>query len=308
MNYVCSDRGTEHCPCHLMEAGQCYTCTMVKEGCCSCEDRAGWQGTCPYSEYLQQGSLHRMNPWDRPAAFRILSKTSFATDLAVIRVEASHGFAEQCRRAGTYMMAEAFGWRTPLSVLRCGPDFLEFLVKKTGVKTGYLMEAAEQEGIWYMTGPYYNGLPGSESMKELPELIIARGVAAAPLIHMLEGAKTTNYCVSHLDDEGLPALFVQEYLEGTPYERVSLRDEETQQYLRRLIQKHAEEGRLVLLLVSPYYAELFCRDLSDAQRTLVIRPNPANLCCAMGLCGSCSHTDEDGVTVKLCKCSRTVIK
>ena len=121
------------------------------------------------------------------------------------------------------MMAEAFGWRTPLSVLRSESGFLEFLLKSAGPKTGYLMEAAEREGIWYITGPYYNGLPGSEHMKELPELIIARGVAAAPLVHMMEGAELPDYCILYLDDEGLPELFVQEYLEGIPYERISLK-------------------------------------------------------------------------------------
>ncbi len=308
MNYVCSDRGTEHCPCHLMETGQCYTCTMVQEGRCSCEDRAGWQGTCPYSEHLQQGGMIRPDPWDQPAAFRILSKTSFAPDLAVIRVEASPGLVEQCRRAGTYLMAGAFGWRTPLSVLRSESGFLEFLVKNAGVKTRYLMEAAERESVWYMNGPYYNGLPGSEQMKELPELIIARGVAAAPLVHMLEGAAPPDYCISYLDDEGLPALFLQEYLEGMPYERVCLKEDETQRNLRQLICRKTEAGKAVLLLVSPYYADLLCSGLSVRQKLLVIRPNPANLCCAMGICGSCSHTDGDGVTVKLCKCSRAMIK
>ena len=308
MNYVCSDRGTEHCPCHLMETGQCYTCTMVQEGRCSCEDRAGWQGTCPYSEYMQQGGIIRPAPRDRPSAFRILSKTSFAPDLAVIRVEASPGLVQQCCRAGAYMMAEAFGWRTPLSVLRSESGVLEFLVKAAGVKTGCLMEAAERETIWYMTGPYYNGLPGSEQMTELPQLIIARGVAAAPLVHMLEGAELPDYCILYLDDEGLPELFVQEYLEGVPYERICLRNEEVQNRIRWHIQRKADEEKMVLLLVSPYYADLLCSDLSKAERALVIRPNPANLCCAMGICGSCSHTDVDGVTVKLCKCSRPMIK
>jgi hypothetical protein len=263
---------------------------------------------CPYSEYVQQGGMIRPAPWDRPSAFQILSKTSFAPDLTVIRVKASPGLVHRCCRAGTYMMAEAFGWRTPLSVLRSESGVLEFLVKAAGVKTGCLMEAAERENIWYMTGPYYNGLPGSEQMTELPQLIIARGVAAAPLVHMLEGAELPDYCILYLDDEGLPELFVQEYLEGMPYERISLRNEEVQSRLRCLIRRNAEEEKPVLLLVSPYYADLLCSGLSERQQRIVIRPNPANLCCAMGICGSCSHTDVDGVTVKLCKCSQPMIK
>ncbi len=308
MNYICGDRGTEYCPCHLMQTGQCYTCTMESEGRCSCEERAGWQGTCPYSEYLQQGGIIRPDPWDQTAAFQVLGKTSFSPDLAAVRVEASPGLVQRCRRAGAYMMAEAFGWRTPLSVLRSEAGFLEFLLKTAGPKTRHLAETAEREGIWYMTGPYYNGLPGSEQMEELPELIIARGVAAAPLVHMLEEAERPEYCISYLDNAGLPESFLQKYLADLDYQPMTLKDEETQKHLHRLICRKAKEGKQVLLLVSPYYADLLCRGLSERQKSLVIRPNPANLCCAMGLCGSCSHTDEDGVTVKLCKCSRAMIK
>ena len=53
MEYVCTDRGTAKCPCALMAAGQCYTCGMLSRGKCDC--RAGWQGVCPYNEYVQNG-------------------------------------------------------------------------------------------------------------------------------------------------------------------------------------------------------------------------------------------------------------
>ena len=309
MNYICGDRGTEHCPCHLMEAGRCYTCTMISSGCCSCEDKAGWQGVCPYAEYIQQGGMMQAGPWDQLSAFRILSKTDFTAGLSVIRVEAQPGLAGRCSRIGTYMMAGALGWRTPLSVLRCSRSgWLEFLVKETGSKTRELMRQAEDSGGWQLAGPYGSGLPGSEQLTGFPELVIARGVAAAPLIHMLNEAELPEKCISYLDDEGLPEPFLQEYLGDMPYNRVCLRERETQELLRGHICRKTGEGKPVLALVSPYYADLLCGGLSEEQKVLVIRPNPANLCCAMGLCGSCSHTDKDGVTVKLCKCSQTVIK
>lgn len=308
MNYICCDRGTDRCPCHLMESGQCYTCTMVSEGCCSCEERAGWQGTCPYSEFTGQREVIRSSPLDQLADFSVLSKISFAPDIAVVRVEASPGLVQQCRRAGTYMMAESLGWRTPLSVLRCGQGSLEFLVKAAGVKTDALLRDEGTAESWRMAGPYYNGLPGSERLTGIPKLTIARGVAAAPLIHMLEGSELPENFISYLDDEGLPEPFVKEYLDGTPYEQISLRKAETQRHLHQLISRKTEEGKLVLLLVSPYYADLLTDGLSKRQQALVIRPNPANLCCGMGICGSCSHTDSEGVTVKLCKCSRAVIE
>ena len=46
----------------------------------------------------------------------------------------------------------------------------------------------------------------------------------------------------------------------------------------------------------------------EKEKEQLIIPNPANLCCGTGLCGSCSHTDKDGLTVRLCKCSPVVIE
>ena len=58
----------------------------------------------------------------------------------------------------------------------------------------------------------------------------------------------------------------------------------------------------IFLMLSPYYCRLLAErfDLDLAQ---VIYPNHANICCGLGLCGACSHTDADGVTVRACKCS-----
>ena len=47
MEYKCVDRGSARCPCALMEAGQCYTCTMSRKGKCDCS--VDWQGVCPYN-------------------------------------------------------------------------------------------------------------------------------------------------------------------------------------------------------------------------------------------------------------------
>ena len=125
---------------------------------------------------------------------------------------------------------------------------------------------------------------------------------------MLEDTELTEDCTLCFDDEGLPESFLESYMEGIPYRSVSLKEHETEELLKRQIGSMVKDGELVLLLVSPYYAELLTDGLSEEQRDLVIRPNPANLYCGMGICGSCSHTDSEGVTVKLCKCSRAVIE
>ncbi len=333
VNYICVDRGTERCPCHLMEAGQCYTCTMVREGVCNCEDAAGWQGSCPYTEYLQQGGRVLESESDCLSQFDVLNKISYGSSLYMVRLDVPLGFAERCRRPGAYVMAEALGWRTPVSVLRAealtgGRGTVDFLVKAAGPKT--LALTADGCTRWKVAGPYENGLLHGERrwkgmLGQAPGndmLVVARGTAAAPLINLLHSPEVPENLKECwrilLDDEALPEGFKEEYLNGWEYERVSLTDGEELERVRGLVRerlrKQATEtsehrpDALAALFVSQYYAEKLMEGLTAAEKNRVILPNPANLCCAMGLCGACSHTDQDGVTVRLCKCSRAVVE
>jgi len=331
VKYICTDRGSDACPCHLMEAGQCYTCTMVRDGICACEDAAGWQGVCPYTEYLQQGGKVLEPPTNCVSQFDVLSKTCFGPDLYVVKMAVPRGFAEACMRPGAYIMAEAMGWKTPLSVLRAaissdGHGEAEFLLKAAGPKT----KALTEDGccVWNVTGPYFNGLLNGENLlhqirKGFEVLVIARGTAAAPLIHLLHCPESAGSlkrrCRILLDDEALPERFREEYLKGWEYERVSLTDAEDLESVRKLLEeklrKQSEETPehepvqvAAALLVSQYYGAKLTEGLTEKEKQQIAVPNPANMCCSMGLCGACSHTDQDGVTVRLCKCSRTVVE
>ena len=344
MNYLCTDRGSLRCPCHLMATGQCYTCTMVRKGICSCEEAAGWQGICPYTVYCQQGERVLPAGADSVSQFDVLTKTDYGGGLHVVRLKVPRGFFEECRRPGTYIMAEALGWRTPVSVLRCeggggsagdgsGCDdgwSVEFLVKETGPKSRELIRMAEEDGCWKAAGPYYNGLLQADQLEQWMEagrqqwrgekkeklLAVVRGSAAAPLLHLLDSLQEADCQVRlYLDDENLPESFLENYLTGQVYQRIRLQDGYTLKRMKYLIQAAAadfadssETMQQIMVLVSPHYMEQLLDGLSGHVRSRIILPNQANLCCGMGLCGSCSHTDRDGVTVKLCKCSQTVLE
>jgi len=318
MKYVCVDRGTERCPCYLMEAGQCYTCTMAVSGICSCEDAAGWQGCCPYTEYLQQGRRILKTPADNLTQFDILSKIRYSGDLFLVRLGVSAGFAQKCRRPGAYVMAEALGWRTPISVLRAemtedGQGTADFLVKAAGPKT--LALTSESCSCWNLAGPYYSGLINGEKLAGGERLlVIARGTAAAPLVNLLNSpeipASIKENCRILLDDEALPAEFMEEYLKGHRWEPVCLPQAEVLETVRRQLAESVRNDpqTVAALLVSQYYVQQLIMELTEEDKSRIILPNPANLCCSMGLCGACSHTDSDGVTVRLCKCSHGVVE
>lgn len=309
MKYVCIDRGSQYCPCHLMEVGQCYTCTMIREGRCSCDQAAGWQGVCPYTEFLQYGS--KPSPKASMIQAPIIERKIYSADLVVVKVNVSRGYAQKCRKPGTFVMAEALGYKIPLSVLKTERDaeagwLLHFAIKPAGPKTLQLLR--EDCESWKLTGPFYNGLINSEVLDlQNPSLIIAKGTALAPFICGMKDM-THNMTELYLDMDKLSDDFAKTYLDGQPYTTVSLTIEEEVQTLKRLIKEKMEEKKdcNLLLLVSPYYAAKLTEGLDTVER--IVQPNPANMCCGEGICGACSHTDANGMTVRLCKCNQSMIE
>lgn len=114
MEYRCVDVGTEKCPCILMEAGQCYTCRMCRDGVCACGE--SWRGSCPYTTWLQQGG--RIQEAPRVYKASILAVREYAPHLSVVTLSVPRGLAQRCRTLGTYIIVESLGWQIPLSVLR----------------------------------------------------------------------------------------------------------------------------------------------------------------------------------------------
>lgn len=114
MEYRCVDVGTEKCPCILMEAGQCYTCRMCRDGVCACGE--SWRGSCPYTTWLQQGGCAQEAP--RVYKASILAVREYAPHLSVVTLSVPRGLAQRCRTLGAYIIVESLGWQIPLSVLR----------------------------------------------------------------------------------------------------------------------------------------------------------------------------------------------
>mgnify|MGYP000921887947 CR=1 FL=1 len=50
----CIDCGTEYCPCHLAESGECIMCSQL-QGECFC-DCVNWKGVCVYQELFNNGT------------------------------------------------------------------------------------------------------------------------------------------------------------------------------------------------------------------------------------------------------------
>ena len=315
MKYRCGDRGGMRCPCGLMKAGQCYVCTLSRTGKCDCS--ADWQGVCPYNEYLQGAE----NPADGPGIptelnVRISGIKNYSKQLSVVRLTVSRGLAWRCHRAGSFITASALGCRTPLSVLRTGfcygkcecekestaGGWIEIALQPAGPKTKELIRLAEQTGScgnksWKISGPFEAGLLNKERLNmEEPMTVIAKGTAIAPFLNIMESMDEDKKMKIRLliDADKLTEDFLEEYLRDS-WERVSLA-EDTEKIISAI-----DDSSQIMLLASPYFTEKYS-GLRPERKGDIITANHANMCCGAGICGACSFTDADGITVRRCKC------
>ena len=285
MEYKCVDAGSRRCPCQLMKAGQCYVCTMSRTGKCTCG--RNWEGVCPYTEYVVNGL--KSGGLLKTFRARVLEVVSYSEQLKVVTLEVPAGFAQQCRAAGSFVLAESLGCKVPLSVLRTGTAAVELAVQPAGPKTMDLLDPERSE--WEISGPFEAGLSGGHKLrKDEPLLVIAKGTAVAPYVNL---AQSLNGKLM-IDGDKLTEDFLQEYV-GTDYEQICLGDEMDR--AAAAIDSYSQ----VMFLASPYYTEKIL-EMRPERKDDIITANHANMCCGVGICGACSCTDKDGVAVRRCKC------
>ena len=307
MEYKCVDRGSARCPCALMEAGQCYTCTMSRKGKCDCS--VDWQGVCPYNEFLQEGSVPAIKGGlPEEFAAEVLEIRKYSEQLAVVRLGVGRGFARRCSLPGSFVMASVLGCRVPLSVLRTGwgpGGWIETAVQPAGPKTKELLKSCLDRGeqnpgklscLWKISGPFEAGLLNRERLREAePLTVITKGTAIAPFINIKEGFLKGMKVKLLVDDDKLTEDFLADYLADCSWEKVSLTEDEEK------ILAAIDGADQVMLLASPYYTERFL-GMRPERKGDIITANHANMCCGAGICGACSYTDKDGVTVRRCRC------
>ena len=237
MTYLCVDRGTEKCPCALLEAGQCYTCGMASRGRCDCT--AGWQGVCPYTEYAQRGRRQAASLSLR--RFTVVERKDYAPALTVVTLAAPLGFAARCRRMGRFLLVKSGEWFVPLSVmesrlgeggggrneLAAGSGGLNggrvsLAVNMTGPKTEGLLKRTAVGSNWEARGPFAAGLVDAESFDpQALSIVVAKGLALMPLLNV-KAQVAGSLASFYLDRRKLPPEFVRNYLGNIDCETVDL--------------------------------------------------------------------------------------
>ncbi|MEA4987731.1 MAG: hypothetical protein VB095_06700 [Anaerovorax sp.] len=323
--YDCIDAGTENCPCYLALTGDCLTCSRLQgKDCCDCN----WRGVCIYNEFVQ-GNRKVNNPRTEFEA-KILEKKFYLDDLVIFILDVGKGFAIKASHPGSYVFLRgrqsSHFYDLPISVMRADVEkgTIHVAVKIIALKTKALLEEPER---FVLRGVYRNGIQGVSALrpsktKDQKILFIAKGIGVAPAILAANALRYRNKVDFVLDTEKISTELISDYLGEKGNHEVkeineengavgelgiikylTLNNEQDRRDLVRLLKK--ENYDCVAVLASDYFVDTIG---ALVRKTLpgvkLANSNNFHICCGEGVCGACSFVNEEGDTIRMCKCQR----
>ena len=155
----------------------------------------------------------------------VVYQKNYSSKLTVVRLEVPAGFAQQCHRLGSYIMAQVMGYMVPLSVLHSsyavekrrfliGPrPYIEVAVQPIGLKTMQLANPLSK--FWNIQGPFYSGLQTAGRIDtSKPMLVIAKGTALAPFLNVARvlAGENPEKINLFIDDDKITSEFISDYV------------------------------------------------------------------------------------------------
>ncbi|WP_147820751.1 sulfide/dihydroorotate dehydrogenase-like FAD/NAD-binding protein [Salidesulfovibrio onnuriiensis] len=294
----CIDAGSDYCPCHLAESGECIVCSVLRgEEQCSCD----WTGACilAQNKWLLGHGVRRES---REA--RIISREDVGQGTEVLRVAVTARMASQLTRPGSFVFVRGRPeacFDTPLAVISAFPGKQEIVLAYTrlGPKTKTL--AACEDRLW-LRGPYWNGILGHELMETVRNervVLVLSGMAQVCGPNIARTLLRNGNRVSIIyGTRGYP--FVAPYIQEVP----------AAYFVNLASQTGWREIRSLLTQVRPYCLFSGGNDeqhsrLRATMTELGLKPRLATskthkMCCGEGICGACV-TVTNGVQIRTCK-------
>ncbi|WP_097025720.1 sulfide/dihydroorotate dehydrogenase-like FAD/NAD-binding protein [Clostridium peptidivorans] len=313
MNYEvrdCIDAGTEYCPCHLAESGECILCSQLRgETFCDC---INWKGVCIYQEFVWNGS--KAKEGRKEIECTLLNKRMIYNDLVEFTLDVSHKMAKDLSAPGTFVMLrnpqnEHF-YSTPISIMESNTEEnkIKVVVEIKGVKSKALNDTKEGEKL-LLKGPLFNGVLGLKNLSKLKDgtaIIVARGIGQAPIIPILKKLYTSgNKVYVILDSKPFEGVFIEEYLNFYNAELIQCN------VINENGQLTSEFKNIILDIIKNENVGLVHSSAADIVNYNVVNLigetidfsccNNAKMCCGEGVCGSCSTKNKYFNIERSCK-------
>lgn len=306
----CIDAGSEFCPCHLAESGDCILCSQLcgKEFC----DCINWKGVCIFQEYRWNGE--KAKEGRKTYSSTILDKEPLAKDIFIFTIAVTHALAQNLVYPGSFVFLRKEGtselYNSPISIMEVDTEknFIKVVVKACAVKTKTICEL-EKGDLILVKGPFWNGALGLKRINEAKNktsLIIIKGIGQAPAVQVMKQLYNNgNKIIALIDTGDVGDIFINKYLDKYNVKVIKSKSsifdgeditKELKDYITTFMNTedlnliHCAAHDLIILKLIQYVNE----------KVNVSCSNNAKMCCGEGLCGSC--TCFKGTKVKrMCK-------
>ena len=301
----CIDAGSDYCPCYLAETNDCLTCTHLQgKGFCDCS----WCGVCIYQDFSWCGN--KKKDFRQESEGIIVKKQLIGEKGLIFRIKVSKTLARQLKQPGSYIFIrepeKPHFFDVPMSIMLADEykGEIEVAIQLLGIKTKSLLNCEEKIMV---KGPYWNGILGLKDLKTTRNenvLIVARGIALAPSLLVINYLLKNNNRVTFAMDPGkIGEFFILDYLMDMKIntQKINLRSDRGLDKIKDCIQS----GRFDLLFsggADKLHNILLNEINTNGKPIKFAATNNSHICCGEGICGACICKTSDGNTAKMCKC------
>ena len=308
----CIDAGTEFCPCHLAESGECILCSQL-QGSHFC-DCLNWKGVCIYQELHDNGN--KAKEQRKTYTCKVCEKILYPDDVLLIKFEAPHKLVIDLARPGSFIFIrseENVYFDVPISILESDieKDIISIMIEIRGIKTKQLLNI-ESGGNITIRGPYWNGVFGLKNIRKQKNneaLVIARGIGMAPMMPVIERlVENGNTITLILDKQPFKEIYVSEWLDKlniVPQEMNLIEKGELSPEGKVAIKSIVKYNNISLIHIAGAdiltYSVIDFLDSLDRKDIDLSCCNNMKMCCGEGICGSCTARFSGHRVKRLCK-------
>lgn len=311
--YTCIDCGSEFCPCHLAESGNCILCSHLdgKDFCDCCN----WNGVCIYQEFVTNN--FKSKPGRKYQTCKVVDKQKFEEKILILKIKASDKLVSELVNPGSFIFARKTdcdkNFDTPICVMDSdtSENILTLAIEIKGVKTKALDKLKIDDDI-LIKGPFWNGILGLKEILEAKNkvcLLVVRGIGQAPLLPVLERLKyNDNRLIVLIDKSPFEDIFIKEKLFKYADEVI-----ECTTIIPGGLLSGSCKNKLEYILENNDISLVHCdgADILNYQVMKIIEGHDKNIkfsccnnekmCCGEGVCGACTIMNNDEKLRRLCK-------
>ncbi|EJP6472309.1 sulfide/dihydroorotate dehydrogenase-like FAD/NAD-binding protein [Clostridium botulinum] len=305
----CIDAGSEYCPCHLAETGDCILCSQLSgKKFCDC---INWKGVCIYQEFMWNGKKAKE---ERETYLgKILEKNNIEDKTIVLTIALSHKLCQQLVYPGSFVFLrnkDDFGfYDAPISIMDANTEenIIKVAIEIRGVKTKTIADLDENDDI-LVRGPFWNGVLGLKNVyraKNGTSILISRGIGQAPLVPVMKKLNSNgNKIIAIIDNSGYENILIKDYLKLYNAEVIELNTlkageltDDLKNKLKEILDK--EDINIIHCSSQDIIIYKLVEFLDD--KVPISSSNNAKMCCGEGVCGTCTVRYKGHIVKRLCK-------